>query len=60
MLRPEDTEIYWKPEQILTQYENALDCARRRGDDVAYRALYGAFVSAWNRAVMRHYKGNRL
>lgn len=60
MLRPEDSETTWKPEQILTQYESALDCAHRRGDEIAYRALYGAFVSAWNRAVMRRYRGNRL
>jgi hypothetical protein len=60
MLRPEDSEASWKPEQILTQYESALDCAWRRGDSIAYEALYGAFVCAWNRSVARHYKGNRL
>lgn len=59
MLHPENSEVTWRPEKILTQYEHALRCAHQRGDDIAYRALCGAFVCAWNRAVQRHY-GNRL
>lgn len=55
MLRPEDSEATWKPEQILTQYESAMACAESRCDSVAYNALYGAFVCAWKRAVLRRY-----
>ena len=58
MLRPEDSEATWKPEYILGQYDSAIRCAEQRGDEISVRALRGAFISAWNRAVFRHY-GNR-
>jgi hypothetical protein len=61
MLRPEDSERTWKPEYILGQYQDAIRCAEQRGDHVAVRALKGAFLCAWNRAVLRTYGGrNRL
>lgn len=61
MLRPENSEATWKPEYILGQYQGAIDCAERRGDETAKRALQKAFVCAWNRAVLRQYgRRNRL
>lgn len=60
MLRPEDTEVNWRPEYILGQYKSAMDCALKRNDETAFRALQNAFVCAWNRAALRTYKGNSL
>ena len=53
MLRPEDSEKTWKPEQVLNRYRFAIDCAERRGDEIAVRALRNAFVCAWTRAARR-------
>lgn len=57
MLRPENTERTWKPEYILGQYQDAIRCAKQRGDETSARALKGAFLCAWNRAVQRTYGG---
>lgn len=59
MLRPEDSEWDWKPEYILGQYDGALKSAWARGDKEAYSALYSAFVSNWNRVVLRNHKNNK-
>lgn len=59
MLRPESSELDWKPEHVLGQYDGALRCALIRGEEATYWSIYNAFICNWNRVAMNTCKANK-
>lgn len=49
----DDTEANWKPEQILSRYIGAIECAAVRGELDTKESLKKAFLCAYKRAVYR-------